>query len=110
MNSPPMMVLIAILNTLNPVLHLLCNRARFLALFQSALHYAALPTNLPHGTHHSCGTSTKDLYHAFLVCSICELFHCELSFCDFPTLRLKSLACETQNRVSRDTLQNSAIK
>lgn len=61
-NSPPLMLFIPILNSLNPRLHLQGNLTCFLFFFEATVHKITPPANLSHRTYHSCRTSTENLY------------------------------------------------
>src|SRR5690242_2609947 len=107
---PPGVVLVAVLDSLHPFLHLQSNRPSLNVVLETTVDKTALPANLAHRADNCSRASTKDLHHAALIGRISNVLHCELLLEDVPALWLQTLACKAQDRVSRDTLENGAVK
>jgi hypothetical protein len=104
------MVLVAVLDRLHPVLHLLRDGSGLNVVFEPTFDKATFPADLAHRTDNGSSTCAKDFHHAALIGGIGYILHGELLLEHFPSLGFQSLPREAEDRVSRDAFKDSAVK
>ena len=107
---PPWVLLITVLDALDPVLEALGDLTGLDIRSKTAVDQLVVVHDAPDRADNSGGTGTEHLQHAAFPGSLGNLTHVESALADLPALRDKPLLCELKDGVPCNTLEDRSVK